>query len=207
MGLISRVSSRTYRNFLNNMGYSRSRSRSPVADRQRDGGNSRNFDGPKKYHSSDLHSVRIGNDLPSDTTNDEIRDVFSKFGEIGDIFLPKDRETQETRGFGFVRFVKKEDQDYCLKECEDMIKVAGVDTKVEYSKPRDRDRNGGGRGGGFGGSFGGGRDDRRGDDRRGGGGYGGGYGRDDRRDDRRGDDRRGGGGGYGRDERRGGDDR
>ena len=47
-------------------------------------------DGPKKYHSGDFHSVRIGNDLPKDITDDEIRDVFSKFGEIGDVFMPKD---------------------------------------------------------------------------------------------------------------------
>ena len=87
----------------------RSRSRSPVADR-RDGGGNR--DGPKKYHSSDLHSVRIGNDLPADVSLEEIREVFEKFGEIGDVFLPKDRDTGDTRGFGFVRFVNKEDQDY-----------------------------------------------------------------------------------------------
>merc|ERR1712151_185035 len=170
----------------------RSRSRSPVADR-RDGGRDR--DAPRKYRSDELHSVRIGNDLPNDVSIDEIKDVFGKFGEIGDVFLPKDRDTGDTRGFGFVRFVKKEDQDYCLKECEDGIKVAGVDTKVEFTRPRDQSRGrggyGGGRGGGYGGRSGGygggysGRDDRRG---------GGGYGRDDRR----------GGGGYGRDDRRGG---
>ena len=101
------------------MGYSRSRSRSP----RRDGGG---FDGPKKYHSSDLHSVRIGNDLPSDVSLDEIRDAFSKFGEIGDVFLPKDRDTQETRGFGFVRFVKKEDQDYAeFSKKVNRLKIAG----------------------------------------------------------------------------------
>ena len=101
------------------MGRSRSRSRSPVAERrggreERGGGGGRDggHDGPKKYHSSDLHSVRIGNDLPKDITDDEIRDVFSKFGEIGDVFMPKDYDTKEIRGFGFVRFVKKEDQDY-----------------------------------------------------------------------------------------------
>ena len=100
------------------MGRSRSRSRSPVAERRENGGGrggggrDGGHDGPKKYHSSDLHSVRIGNDLPKDITDDEIREVFGKFGEIGDVFLPKDYDTKEIRGFGFVRFVKKEDQDY-----------------------------------------------------------------------------------------------
>ena len=50
--------------------------------------------------------------MPKDITDDEIRDVFGKFGEIGDVFMPKDYDTKEIRGFGFVRFVKKEDQDH-----------------------------------------------------------------------------------------------
>merc|ERR1712167_358309 len=123
--------------------------------------------------------------MGDDVTIEEIREVFEKFGEVGDVFLPKDRDTGRTRGFGFVRFVKKDDREYCLEECKDRIKVAGVETKVEFTAPRDPSR---GRGGGFGGR--GGYDDRRGGygGDRGYGGRGGGY------DDRRGgyDDRRGG---------------
>merc|ERR1712154_108444 len=152
----------------------RSRSRSPARDDPRD------RDQPRKYRSDELHSVRIGNDLPDDVTLDEIRDVFDKFGEIGDIFLPKDRDTGRTRGFGFVRFVKKDDREYCLDQCKDGVKVAGVDTKVEFTAPRDPNRGRGGHGGGdrYGDRRGGGYGDRRGgyDDRRGG--YGG---RDDYR--------------------------
>ena len=153
------------------------RDRSPARDDPRD------RDAPKKYRSDELHSVRIGNDLPEDISLDEIRSVFEKFGEIGDIFLPKDRDTGRTRGFGFVRFVKKDDREYCLEECKDRIQVAGVETKVEFTAPRDPNRGRGGRGGGY--------DDRRGGYDRGydRGGYGGRGGYDDRRggyDDRRG---------------------
>ena len=86
---------------------SRSRSRSRSRTRSRSPPPTK-----KHYHSSELHSVRIGNDLPSDITENEIRDVFEKFGEIGDVFLPKERGSDRTRGFGYVRFVKKDDQDY-----------------------------------------------------------------------------------------------
>merc|ERR1712071_132940 len=169
MGLISRVSSRTYRNNFTqisiNMG--RSRSRSP-ARRERS-----RSPPARRYNSADLHSVRIGgrDSLPGDVTREEVEEIFGKFGEIGDIYLPRDRDTRELRGFGFVRFVKKDDQEYCLKETNELIRIAGVETKVEFCKPfvpRDRDDRGG---------FGG--DRRGGDDRRGG--YGGG--RDDRRYD------------------------
>merc|ERR1711972_608061 len=159
MGLISRVSSRTYRQNLP-LTMPRSRSRSPARDDPRD------RDQPRRYRSDELLSVRIGNDLPDDVTLDEIRDVFEKYGEIGDIFLPKDRDTGRTRGFGFVRFVKKDDREYCLDQCKDGVKVAGAQTKVEFTAPRDPNRGRGGRGG---------YDDRRG-------GYDRGY---DRRDDYR----------------------
>merc|ERR1712110_12817 len=141
------------------MGRSRSRSRSPAArSRSRSPAKAEK----KKYHSSELHSVRIGNDLPDDIREEEIKEVFEKFGEIGDVFLPRERGSDRTRGFGYVRFVRKEDQDYCLKETADKIKVAGAETKVEFAPPRDRDRRDDRRGGG-------GRDSYYRDDRRGGG--------------------------------------
>ena len=40
------------------------------------------------------------------------------------------------RGFGFVRFVDKDDMECCLKECGDGIEVEGVECKVEFTKPR-----------------------------------------------------------------------
>merc|ERR1712127_137583 len=109
MGLISRVSSRTYRNknfytqISINMG--RSRSRSP-ARRERS-----RSPPARRYNSADLHSVRIGgrDSLPGDVTREEVEEIFGKLGEIGDIYLPRDRDTRELRGFGFVRFVKKDE--------------------------------------------------------------------------------------------------
>merc|ERR1711934_721110 len=150
MGLISRVSSRTYRNLnkkLNIMGRSRSRSpayrnrsRSPPRrdsrGGDRDGGRGGDRgDAPKRYNSADLHSVRIGgrDSLPRDVTKEEVQSLFEKFGEIGDIYLPRDRDNRGSYG---------------------------------GDRRGGDDRRGGG-------GYGGGRDERRGggygDDRRGGG--------------------------------------
>merc|ERR1711931_232782 len=143
MGLISRVSSRTYRyHKYPHMSY-RDHSRSPP---RRSG---LNFD--------DLHSVRIGNDLPDSITKDDLRDKFSKYGEIGDIFIPVDGSSQRSRGFAFVRYYDKRDMEDCLDDLRDGIELGGSDCKVEFIRPRD-DRRGGG--GGWGGDRdrGGGRD-------------------------------------------------
>merc|ERR1711871_1754495 len=121
---------------------------------------------------------------------------FSKFGEIGDVYIPRDRYTGDNRGFGFVRFLVEADAEEAIREM-DGKDVDGNTINASLAKEKRPDFRGG-RGGGRGGY------DRR-DDRRGGGYH-------DRRDDRRGgyDDRRGGygdrRGGY--DDRRGGyDDR
>ena len=37
--------------------------------------------------------------------------MFEKYGEVGDVFIPSDRETGRTRGFAFVRFYDKKDAE------------------------------------------------------------------------------------------------
>lgn len=49
-------------------------------------------------------SLKVGN-LTYRTTSDDLRRVFSKFGSVGDVYIPKDRFSRESRGFAFVRLV------------------------------------------------------------------------------------------------------
>ena len=39
------------------------------------------------------------------TDIEDLRPIFGKYGEIGDIYIPKDRFSRESRGFGFVRYI------------------------------------------------------------------------------------------------------
>lgn len=128
----------------------------------------------------------VGN-MSFKTTEDELRDVFSEFGEVTDVYVAHDKMSGRPRGFAFVTLSTPEE---AAKAAEAMNgkDVGGRALTVNEARPKE-DRP---RGGGFGG--GGGRGGYGGGDRRGGGG---GYG-----------DRRGGGGGrggYG--DRRGGGDR
>lgn len=192
--------------------YSRSRSRSPVARRSRSRSPARRQERSRSREASPekiMYSIVVS-DLPADIRESELERKFEQFGKIGDVFMPKDRYSGKGRGFAFVRFFEKADQEDCIDAVKkDPIHFGGPDCRVDFAKSKPRpgtedwdpekaaqirrdrsDRQNGGRG----------RDDR--DDRRGGGfsdrrdSRGG-----DRRDDRRyGDDRRGGG----RDDRRGG---
>ena len=114
----------------------------------------------------------VGN-LSYGTTEDDLRDLFSEFGEVASVAVIKDRETGRSKGFGFVEF-SSDDEGSQAVEGTDGKEYQGRALKVNEARPREGGGGGGGGGRGFGGG-GGGRS----------GGGGGGFGRD----------RRGGGGG------------
>ena len=41
------------------------------------------------------------------STIEDLESLFEKYGRIGDVYIPKDYRTKESRGFGFVRFYSK----------------------------------------------------------------------------------------------------
>lgn len=96
---------------------------------------------PEKPDTAVLHSVKIGgkeNPLPESVTQIGIRSTFGRFGEIGDVFMPRDHRKNKPRGFAYVRFVNEEDQKKCLEECEssgNKIKIGEFLAEVEYVKP------------------------------------------------------------------------
>merc|ERR1712039_1119344 len=120
MGLISRVSSRTYRYSIYVMPRSRSRSRSRGRDEE-------------------LYSVRIGNELPDDIDEKELRDKFDKYGDIGEIYIPKDRDSGRSKGSAFVRFYSKDDREYCLEDVsKEAIYVDNKKCKVDFARSRPK---------------------------------------------------------------------
>ena len=54
--------------------------------------------------------------MPRQTDDRSLKDTFSKFGNVSDCFIPKDRETGKAKGFGFVTFEDKRDADEAVAE-------------------------------------------------------------------------------------------
>ena len=113
----------------------------------------------------------LGN-LPFSASEEDIREAFSAYGTIEDLFIPLDRETNRPRGFAFITL---QDDDQARKAIEEMdgVDLQGRNLRVNEAEER---RPSGGGGGGGGGYRGGGGGDRRGggggrggNDRRGGG--------------------------------------
>lgn len=89
--------------------------------------------------------IYVGN-LSFETTENELRDLFAEFGEVGDVNLITDRETGRPRGFGFVELP----DDSAAREAISALdgkEVSSRQLKVNEAKPRT-DRGGGGGGGG-----------------------------------------------------------
>lgn len=99
-------------------------------------------------------SLKVDN-LTYRTTPEDLRRVFERCGEVGDIYIPRDRYTRESRGFAFVRFYDKRDAEDAL-EAMDGRMLDGRELRVQmarYGRPtspnrRNNNRRGGGGGGG-----------------------------------------------------------
>jgi RNA recognition motif-containing protein len=104
----------------------------------------------------------VGN-LSYSTTNDSLRAEFAKFGEVTDVHVMSDRETGQSRGFGFVTMGSSDAASKAIAEMNGAV-VDGRALKVNEAEERPNrgggggGGGGGGRGGGGGGRGGGGRD-------------------------------------------------
>lgn len=94
-----------------------------------------------------MESLKVDN-LTYRTTPDELRRAFDKYGEVGDVYIPRDRFTKESRGFAFVRFYDKRDADDAMRYMDGAI-IDGRELRVQkarYGRPNNERRpRGGGR--------------------------------------------------------------
>jgi len=104
----------------------------------------------------------VGN-LPYNTTEEDLRNLFSQYGSVDSVAVVTDRDTGRSRGFGFVEFADDNEARNAISALSGQ-EYGGRALTVNEARPK----TGGGGGGGRGGFGGGGR---------GGGGRGGGGGR------------------------------
>jgi len=112
-----------------------SRSRSP--EQRRGGGGGRH----ERNEDAKLYVGNVSNNLDEDA----LRKEFEKFGQISDVFMPKDKETGQKRGFAFVTFVDTRDAQDAIREM-DGKELDGRSLRV--NKPQEGPRPAGDRGGG-----------------------------------------------------------
>ncbi len=91
----------------------------------------------------------VGN-LSFDTTESQLRELFSQHGQVTSASLVMDRDTGRPRGFGFVEFADAA-QARAAIEALNGANVGGRDLTVNEAKAREPRAGGGGFGGNRGG--------------------------------------------------------
>ena len=103
----------------------------------------------------------VGN-LSFQTTSGELQELFSQAGTVESASVVEDRDTGQSRGFGFVEMASREEGEAAIQQLNGK-EVGGRALNVNEAKPReDRGGRGGGGGGGGRGGFGGGGGNRGG---------------------------------------------
>ena len=97
-------------------------------------------------------NIYVGN-LPFTTTDAELEDLFSQFGQINRATVITDRETGRSRDFDFVEMENEEEGKKAIEEMNESD-FSGRQLTVNEARPR-APRTGGGGGGGYGGGGGG----------------------------------------------------
>ena len=117
-----------------------------------------------------MKRLYVGN-LSFHTSEEQLRELFTPYGQIDGVSLVTDRSTGQSRGFGFVEVADNAAADRAIAELNGRD-VDGRNLTVNEARPREERGGGGGGRGGFG--RGGGRGGDRGGGRGGRGGGGGG---------------------------------
>ncbi|HEX2676904.1 MAG TPA: RNA-binding protein [Polyangiales bacterium] len=94
----------------------------------------------------------IGN-LSFNANGDTLREAFSAFGEVADVHVVTDRDSGQSRGFGFVTMGSPQEAQAAMTAMDGKM----IDGRaVRVNEAEERQQRGGGGGGGGGGRRGGG---------------------------------------------------
>ncbi|KAF0749048.1 hypothetical protein AaE_007155 [Aphanomyces astaci] len=90
-------------------------------------------DDARQSRDDDSATLRVTNISP-ETREDDLKDLFRTFGPLERVYLAKDRETFQSRGFAFVSFAYRGDAEKALNKLQGF----GYDhliLKLEWAKP------------------------------------------------------------------------
>ena len=62
-------------------------------------------------------SLKVDN-FTYQTSKEDLMEEFGKYGTVADCYIPKDHNTGQSRGFGFIRFNTEEEADAAMKGCD-----------------------------------------------------------------------------------------
>jgi RNA recognition motif-containing protein len=85
-------------------------------------------------------NIYSGN-IPKETSEADIREVFEKYGEVASVTMIKDKFTRLFKGFAFIEMPKKEEAEDAIKHLDGAM-MGGRPLSVNPAKPRTESSNG-----------------------------------------------------------------
>jgi len=86
----------------------------------------------------DKNKIFVGS-LPWSINNDSLKELFAQYGEVTEAVVIMDRETNRSKGFGFVTFSSQESAQKALEMSGK--EVDGRTIVVNIAKPREERRS------------------------------------------------------------------
>ncbi|RAW02195.1 RNA recognition motif domain-containing protein [Pseudochryseolinea flava] len=88
--------------------------------------------------------------IPFKASEGELREIFEQHGEVSSVKIVMDRETNRSRGFGFIEMPETDSAKTAINELNG-YSFLGKDLVVNEARPKtDNDRSGFGNRGGYG---------------------------------------------------------
>lgn len=81
-----------------------------------------------------MKKLYVGN-LAYSVTKDDLKNMFSEYGSVSEVFLIEDRATGRSKGFGFVEMEEASEADKAVKEM-DGKSIQGRNIKVNEAQPK-----------------------------------------------------------------------
>jgi RNA recognition motif-containing protein len=81
-------------------------------------------------------NIYVGN-LPYSVTEEELREIFSEFGEVASVNVITDKYSGQSKGFGFVEMENNSEADEAIKALNESS-LKGRNIKVNQAKPREK---------------------------------------------------------------------
>jgi RNA recognition motif-containing protein len=79
-------------------------------------------------------NIYVGN-LPYDTSEDDLRQMFGEFGAVSGVNIIKDRVTGNSKGFGFVEMDNDSEGQKAIDELNG-ADIKGRNLKINLARPR-----------------------------------------------------------------------
>ena len=80
-------------------------------------------------------NIYVGN-LSYEITDDEVKDLFSPHGEISSVSIIKDKQSGQSKGFGFIEMPNQAEAEEAIKALNES-ELKGRNIKVNQARPKE----------------------------------------------------------------------